>query len=92
MVRRHAIARGRVQGVGFRYVCQSIASKCNVTGWVKNNFDGTVEMEVQGAEHRVDLFLQQVAMGNRFARVDRLDVIEIPPLNALAEKGFRVKY
>lgn len=92
MIRKHVVAHGRVQGVGFRYVCSSIAANCKVTGWVCNKNDGTVEMEVQGAEHRVDLFLQEVGRGNRFARVDRLDVQEIRPLNALDEKGFRILY
>ena len=41
------------------------------------SFDGTVEMEVQGLEHRVDLFLQELSSdrpgGNGFIRIDRLD-------------------
>lgn len=92
MVRKHIIARGRVQGVGFRYICQSYASKCKVTGWVQNQYDGSVEMEVQGAEHRVALFLQEVEKGNRFARIKRLDIVDIPPLGALEEKSFRIRY
>lgn len=92
MIRKYAVARGRVQGVGFRYVTSSIAAKYKVTGWVRNCFDGSVEMEVQGADHRVELFLQEVAAGNRFARVDSFEVTEIPVVNAMKEKNFRVKY
>ena len=56
MIRKHIIAHGRVQGVGLRFTVTGFAKKYNVTGWVRNLYDGTVEMEVQGLEHRVDLF------------------------------------
>ncbi|MDO4976356.1 MAG: acylphosphatase [Eubacteriales bacterium] len=92
MTRKHIVARGRVQGVGFRYICQSIASKYNVTGWIENKFDGSVEMEVQGLEHRVDLFIEEVKKGNRFVRVDSLAIHDIPSVNAIDERGFRVRY
>lgn len=92
MVRKRIIARGRVQGVGFRYICQSFATQCKVTGWIQNKFDGSVEMEVQGAEHRVALYIQKVEAGNRFARIRSLDIVDIPPLGALEEKSFRIRY
>lgn len=92
MIRKHIIAEGRVQGVGFRYFCCGIASKCQVTGWVKNLYDGNVEMEVQGAEHRVDLFEQEIKKGNRFIRVDALYVKQIPLVPVTKENRFQVKY
>lgn len=92
MIRKHIIAHGRVQHVGFRYYCSHLAALCNVTGWAKNLYDGTVEVEVQGADHRVDLFLQEVKAGNRFIHVTKLDVTEVPLVRADLEKGFRVKY
>ena len=54
MIRKHIIAHGRVQGVGLRFTVTGFAKKYNVTGWVRNLYDGTVEMEVQGLEHRVE--------------------------------------
>ena len=48
MIRKHIIAHGRVQGVGLRFTVTGFAKKYNVTGWVRNLYDGTVEMEVQG--------------------------------------------
>ncbi len=92
MIRKHMVAKGRVQGVGFRYYCAHIAASCNVTGWVKNRYDGSVEIEVQGPEHRVYLFEGQVRQGNRFVRVDSLETSEIPLVRATQEKGFQVKY
>lgn len=48
--RYHLIFTGRVQGVGFRYSAQKLALEYDVTGWVKNLYDGSVEMEAQGKE------------------------------------------
>ena len=62
MIRKHIIAHGRVQGVGLRFTVTGFAKKYNVTGWVRNLYDGTVEMEVQGLEHRVDLFFTGVIL------------------------------
>ncbi|MDO4806991.1 MAG: acylphosphatase [Coriobacteriales bacterium] len=40
---------GHVQHRGFRYACVTCAQKTNVTGWVRNERDGTVTAEVQGS-------------------------------------------
>jgi len=45
---RHIIFTGRVQGVGFRFVAFRAASRCQLTGWVRNCDDGSVEMIAQG--------------------------------------------
>lgn len=96
MIRKHIIAHGRVQGVGLRFTVTGFAKKYNVTGWVRNLYDGTVEMEVQGLEHRVDLFLQELSSdrpgGNSFIRIDRLDISDIPSVNAAKETRFRARY
>ena len=41
MIRKHIIAHGRVQGVGLRFTVTGFAKKYNVTGWVRNLYDGT---------------------------------------------------
>ena len=96
MIRKHIIAHGRVQGVGLRFTVTGFAKKYNVTGWVRNLYDGTVEMEVQGLEHRVDLFLQELSSdrpgGNGFIRIDSLDISDIPSVNAAKETRFRARY
>ena len=51
-----------------------------------------LEIEVQGADHRVALFLQEIRQGNRFARVDKLDVCDIETVSVEKEKDFRIKY
>ena len=96
MIRKHIIAHGRVQGVGLRFTVTGFAKKYNVTGWVRNLYDGTVEMEVQGLDHRVELFLQELSSdqpgGNRFIRIDKLVITNIPSVNVADEKGFRARY
>ncbi len=47
-IRKHIQFYGRVQGVGFRYHATYKARFLGLTGWVRNCYDGTVEMEVQG--------------------------------------------
>lgn len=47
--RRHWHFTGSVQGVGFRYRAQYAAQLLDLTGWVENNWDGTVDLEAQGS-------------------------------------------
>lgn len=48
---------GQVQGVGFRYTCRQLARTCHLTGWVKNELDGTVTVVVQGPAKQIQRFL-----------------------------------
>ena len=50
--RRHWHFTGSVQGVGFRYRAQYAAQLLDLTGWVENNWDGTVDLEAQGPTDR----------------------------------------
>lgn len=59
-VRKHIYFSGRVQGVGFRYTATYLARPLDLTGWVKNLWDGRVEMEVQGQEAAIQRFLSQL--------------------------------
>ena len=58
MVRKHILFSGRVQGVGFRFTACSLARPLGLTGWVKNCYDGDVEMEVQGEEEAIDRMIE----------------------------------
>ena len=54
------IYSGHVQGVGFRWTCQSISRRHPVTGTVRNRSDGTVELRVDGRPADVKLFLADI--------------------------------
>lgn len=89
MKRMHIIISGRVQGVGFRYFAVSLASRYHITGWVRNLYDGDVEMEAEGNSTRLTLFLQEIQEGNRFVRVRNMKISEIPLAH---DKDFKVVY
>lgn len=89
MKRMHIIISGRVQGVGFRYFAVSLASRYHITGWVRNLYDGDVEMEAEGNSTRLTLFLQEIQEGNRFVRVRNMEISEIPLAH---DKDFKVVY
>jgi acylphosphatase len=55
---------GRVQGVGFRYTAVSLAQSSAVTGWVKNEFDGSVSLVAEGAEDQLMELLQAIRRSN----------------------------
>ena len=57
-IRKRIIFHGRVQGVGFRYTAKHLANSLGITGWVKNEWDGTVIMEVQGRETLINELLK----------------------------------
>ena len=60
IVRKHIIFRGRVQGVGFRYHSTYKAENLGLTGWVRNCWDETVEMEVQGDEETITEMIKRI--------------------------------
>ena len=76
-IRKHIIFYGRVQGVGFRYYAVQKANQLGLTGWVKNLYDGSVEMEVEGEEPLIDeliIFLQN----RTYVWIENMDAKSIP--------------
>ncbi len=64
---------GKVQGVFFRASTRKRARKWGLTGYVKNMPDGTVHIEAEGPEEKLDKLLSFAQDGPRFARVDRIE-------------------
>ena len=87
-VRKHIVFYGRVQGVGFRYTAKYLARSLELTGWVKNYWDGTVTMEVQGREQLINKLLTGLNH-SRFISIEWMDTKEIP---LEEERSFDVKY
>ena len=77
--RVHIIVVGRVQGVCFRDYTQSEAQRLGVTGWVRNLPDRRVEFVAEGAPADVEQLLHWARRGPPDARVDELEVEELPP-------------
>ena len=77
MIRKRIIFYGSVQGVGFRYRAVYAARNARATGWVKNEFDGSVSMEIQGTEEQIDQVILTIEKGT-YIRIENLDVKTIP--------------
>ncbi|MDK2917759.1 MAG: acylphosphatase [Candidatus Petromonas sp.] len=90
MVRYHIIVHGHVQGVGFRYFTYQKAMENNIKGWVKNNLDGTVEIDAQGNKDDMEKFLTAVKKGSPFSKVRNVDVDEFQHLERY--KSFDIRY
>ncbi|MFC1794996.1 acylphosphatase [Planctomycetota bacterium] len=60
MTARHVIFIGRVQGVGFRYTAHRMSQRHQLTGFVRNLPDGTVEMFAQGPAGDIDDCIQDI--------------------------------
>lgn len=85
MIRKHIIFYGRVQGVGFRYHSYHKANQLRLTGWVRNLYDGTVEMEVQGKDFEIDELVAHLHK-QMFIKIEDMDVKLLPV--DLEERGF----
>lgn len=67
--RLHAIVLGRVQGVSFRYYASRRAKELQLTGYVRNQRDGTVEVVAEGPRSQVEALLSFLHVGPRAAFV-----------------------
>ncbi len=77
IIRKHFIFYGSVQGVGFRYRAYHAARAYGVTGWVRNCDDGSVEMEAQGTEEKIDQVILAIEKG-RYVLIENMRVKSIP--------------
>ena len=80
-VRKHFQFRGFVQGVGFRYRMYYAARANGVSGWVKNNYDGSVEAELEGTDAAIDQTVTQVSSG-RFVEIEDMEIRSVPICNS----------
>jgi acylphosphatase len=86
---RRFLVRGRVQGVGFRWFVERQAHILGVAGWVRNNADGAVEVFAQGTREQISNLHSQLMQGPRAARVDTVEVSEVPLSHGI--KTFRIE-
>ena len=89
MIRKRFIYSGHVQGVGFRWRAKKAAEMYGVTGWVRNDWNGSVTMEAQGSEEQIDQEAAAIRRG-MYIRIDNMESRTIP-VNP-DERGFRTEY
>ena len=79
-IAKRFLVRGRVQGVGFRWFVEREAHMLKISGWVRNNPDGTVELFAQGTRDQLAGLHARLREGPRAARVDGVDVSDAEPV------------
>lgn len=70
---------GRVQGVGYRAHAEREARRLGLTGWVRNEPDGSVALRAEGPDGDVEELLTSLRSGPPSASVERVDVTEAEP-------------
>ena len=80
---------GSVQGVGFRYEAAGIASQLSLVGWVKNEYDGSVTVEIEGAPNYIDAFILAIRAVPCF-HITEIEMDNLPLMGT--ETTFKVLY
>lgn len=88
-VRKYIRFYGQVQAVGFRWRAMQAAQLYGATGWVRNEYDDSVSMEIQGTERQIDDVIAALDRGS-YIVIERMEVKQLEPVED--ENGFRVKY
>lgn len=73
-VRAHLLLQGRVQGVNFRYYTMQEARSLGITGWVRNLWDGRVEVLLDGDEDAVRQMIEWCQQGPPSAVVEHTEI------------------
>lgn len=81
---------GRVQGVGFRWTVEGLARGRRVTGWVRNEPDGSVRLVAEGSELELLAFLQAIAESRLGRYVTNRTVVWREPTGEFS--GFEIRY
>lgn len=90
MKRMHVFISGRVQGVFFRAYTRETAMTLNLTGWVRNLYDGSVEAVFEGGDTNVQSMLEWCKKGPPHAVVRHVDASEEPYTGEF--RDFRITY
>ncbi len=88
MTRYKITVKGKVQGVFYRSSTQAKAKELNLSGWVRNEEDGTVTIEAEGEEQKLEKLLEWCRQGPGAAVVNDVEYNEIEPKGV---NGFEVR-
>ena len=89
ILRKHMVFSGWVQGVGFRWRAKQAARAVGATGWVRNEYDGSVTMELQGTQDQIDAVILALQRGS-YIRIEGFEARSIPV--DPKERQFRTEY
>ncbi len=81
---------GRVQGIGFRFTVINLARDFEVTGFVRNEFDGSVTLTAEGAEDQLTGLLQAVQRSQLTRYITNEQVLRSPATGEF--ESFSVRY
>lgn len=90
MSRLHAIVEGRVQGVGYRAFVEQNAYALRLEGWVRNRWDGSVEVIAEGERQVLDKLLAALYRGPRAANVSSIQVEWLPATGEFSHFSVRM--
>jgi acylphosphatase len=82
--------KGLVQGVFFRAHGQKEAQRLGLSGWIKNNPDGSVSASIQGSRQAIENFIKWCKEGPKAAKVGSVNVEWMDEVKRL--EGFEIKY
>jgi len=82
------IVSGDVQGVGYRAFTQLVAKELGLSGWVRNLYDGRVQVEVEGPRAKVEELLARLRRGPSLAAVSDVSVTLKTPTGSV--QGFTI--
>ncbi len=85
------IYKGRVQGVGFRFTAMRFANAYDsISGYVKNKYDGSVELFVEGKDFEVESLLEDIITGPHAGYITEVTTNPMPVTNLHSD--FKIKY
>ena len=89
IVRKRLIISGKVQGCGFRRRIRDMADQVGVAGWVWNNQNGSVTVEMQGTEEQIKKTLELVENSSELIKIRKIDTVDIPV--ETGDSGFGIR-
>lgn len=89
IIRRRYRFYGSVQAVGFRWHAMKAAELYGATGWVRNEYDGSVEMEIQGTRFQIENVIQAIDRAP-YVLIDRMESKDVATVDD--ERRFRIAY
>ncbi len=89
VVAAEVVVSGDVQGIGYRAFTQRAAKDLGLCGWVRNLYDGRVQVEVEGPREKVEELLARLRRGPSLAAVTDMSVAWKTPTGSA--QGFTIQ-